>query len=164
MYAFDLSNWIGVCACVSGVCGLVALIVNYNSSVPIAQLAFSEANVDGSNRRVFTDGEQLAYDEGERRQVICTASGSYPAPYLKVLLGNEDISRHFERTVSLQRPENYEGLKQSLYQVQLRNDALEIGYKFADKSFTCLAVVPDAPMEGNETSVTVHTKLTGCTY
>ncbi len=132
--------------------------------VPIANLEFLEANVDGSNRRIFTDGEELTYDEGERRKFLCTVSGSYPAPELKVLLGNEDISRQFIRSESLQRPVNNEGLEQLLYQVELRNDDMEIGYKFADKNFTCHAVVPDAPMERNETSVRVHTKLTGCKY
>ena len=61
--------------------------------------------VDGTSMHMVDDGEELTFDGGEHRHVVCNVHGGNPAPIFHVMAGDIDITDQFTVTKLMLREE-----------------------------------------------------------
>ena len=92
-------------------------------------------------------GEELHMDRNSLYTVICEAFGSNPAPNLKILIGDWDISSEFqtEETKHLQGQDGDGALRAVTYDVIKTKTDFKPTRDMHDKMLTCKGIVPEMP-------------------
>lgn len=128
---------------------------------PISELVMTSRDLSGSHHMIHAEGQNVTFQEGERRKFTCQVNGSYPAPKVIITIGNKDITELFVKEEKLLRKGEILGLKALTYETTLSNDSLEISYEFANKKLQCKAIVDQSPFDPVSQSILVQ--LTGFT-
>ena len=59
---------------------------------PVESMTFKSVRDDGTDLQEYSDGQTVAFQEGDEHHFVCEASGSNPAPTLRMTLGDHDLS------------------------------------------------------------------------
>ena len=93
------------------------------------------------------DGQEVELMAGERREVRCHVTGGNPAPTMKIMAGDEDLTAQFEvNTRTTEHPTELEGMFRPEADVNVINrnqNGMKMEYKFNGKDVGCYAYVQD---------------------
>ena len=121
----------------------------------------SLGSVDGTSMHIVDDGEELKFDGGENRHVVCNVHGGNPAPILQVMAGDIDITDQFTITKLMLREETgTKGLVILRSSITAEAKSLPMKGIYSSKRFQCVA---KSAVEGVEpASVGFMAKFSGC--
>ena len=130
------------------------------------KISLISKNLGNDQATSYQDKERVEFTELEKRNFQCYIREVYPEPRVRILLGREDITDRFNKSLRLTRTISDEGivsigeLSALHYDVIMTSYGLEFTYEFDNNSISCLA---DFPGGGFSTSsATVHVVLKGC--
>jgi len=123
---------------------------------PISELVMTSRDLTGTHHMIHAEGQNVTFEEGERRKFVCRVNGSYPAPEVTITVGKKNITNLFEKKLTLMKSGDVLGLQALTYETTLTNDSLEISYEFSNKKLQCKATVPGSSYEPMSQSILVH--------
>jgi hypothetical protein len=122
-------------------------MVSVNVVVPPESVDMTLGTVDGP-MHIISDGVELKFDGGEHRRVICNVHGGNPAPRLRVMAGDTDITNEFiVSKVTVREPTNDKGLVILQSSITAEAPSLPMKGVYAGKKIACIA---EAAVEGVE--------------
>ena len=66
--------------------------------VPAQSVLLLSRDSAGTHIQSYVEGERVAFNDGELRQIYCRVNGSYPAAHVRVYVGDVDITDYFTQT------------------------------------------------------------------
>ena len=117
--------------------------------------------VDGTSMHIVEDGEELKFDGGEHRHVVCNVHGGNPAPILQVMAGDVDITDQFViNKLMLREVTATKGLVILRSSITAEAKSLPMKGIYSRKRFQCVA---RSVVEGvDPASVGFTAKFNGC--
>jgi len=70
-------------------------------SVPVQTVRLLSRDEAGTHIQSYVDAERVTFSDGEVRQVFCRVNGSYPAPQVRVLTDDLDITEYFSQATDI---------------------------------------------------------------
>ena len=130
------------------------------STVPIRSIKMTAQDSDGSHPISFVNNGQATFEEDEERRIYCYVNGSYPVASVNMMLGEEDITHMFDKSVKLITEGEIMSTAGLSYEITLSNPAFQIKFDYMNKMLQCNAHMPgtDFPSESNGVMI----KLAGC--
>ena len=121
----------------------------------------SIGSVDGASMHIVDDGEEMKFDGGENRHIVCNVHGGNPAPILQVMVGDMDITDQFTITTLMMREKtSTKGLVILRSSITAEAKSLPMKGIYSRKRLQCVA---KPAVEGVEpTSVGFTAKFSGC--
>ena len=112
---------------------------------------------------IITDGEEIEFDGGEYRRIICHVEGGNPIPQLRITAGDIDIIDEFDVSrVVIRQPTEVKGLVTLDSKITAEAESLQMIGQYSGKKIACTA---EAPIGGAEPlSVGFRAKFNGCKY
>lgn len=72
-------------------------------AVPIQSVLLTSRNADASHAQSYVDGARITFVDGETRRMACQVNGSHPAATVKILVGDDDVTKQFTENTELVR-------------------------------------------------------------
>ena len=118
---------------------------------------------DENSMHIIADDEEIEFDGGEQRRIICNVEGGNPIPQLRITAGDIDIIDEFVVSqVVIRQPTDVKGLVDLDSRISAEASALEMRGAYSGKKIACTA---EGPIGGAEPlSVGFRVKFNGCTY
>ena len=131
-------------------------------SVPPERVEMTLGEGDGP-LHIINDDEELKFDGGQKRRVICTVDGGNPAPKVRITAGDIDITHEFTvSTITIREPTDTKGLVTLRSSVTAEAKELLMKGIYSGKKIACTAVPIVKELE--PMSVGFIAKFSGCKY